>query len=365
MITSVDADELSRLATAILEAHSVPTADAELLADSLVQAELWGHSSHGMLRLPWYTARLRSGAMQAVTDVQTVSDTGSLTVLDGQEGIGQVIATRAVTTGIAKAMEHGISGVAVRNSNHFGTAAYFTRRCADEGMVGILATNASPAMAPWGGRQKMVGNNPWSIAVPAGRYSTVVMDIANTAVARGKIYLARERGQSIPEGWAADSMGVPTTDADAAIDGLILPMGGHKGYVISFMLDILAGVLTGSSYGTDVAGPYQPEARSGCGHLLLTIDIERLMPRAEFEQRMEDLLDRIKGSAPAEGITEVFFPGEIEARNNIENRRSGLAIPDRTLDSLRELAASSGVEWTLAETAVDATHLTPGISLRA
>jgi LDH2 family malate/lactate/ureidoglycolate dehydrogenase len=147
----------------------------------------------------------------------------------------------------------------VRNSNHFGTAAYFTRMAARDGCVAILATNASPAMAPWGGRGRVVGTNPWSIAAPAGRHGVVVMDIANTAVARGKVYVARQRGEAIPAGWAIDADGAPTTDPAAAIAGAILPMAGHKGYAISLMMDVLAGVLTGSAFGAAVGGPYQAE----------------------------------------------------------------------------------------------------------
>ena len=233
----------------------MPGADALLLADSLVAAELWGHSSHGMLRLPWYVERLRSGAMSATTEPEILIDSGALVLLDGRDGIGQVLAARAIDLGVERARAHGVSAVAVRNSNHFGTAAYFTRQAAEAGCVAFLSTNASPAMAPWGGRTKAVGTNPWSIAAPAGRRGVAVMDIANTAVARGKIYLAAERGETIPAGWAADETGTPTTDAAQAVHGLILPMAGHKGYVISFMMDVLAGVLTGSSFGRDVAGP--------------------------------------------------------------------------------------------------------------
>jgi len=243
---TVDPQDLVTLGTGILESVGVPCADARLLADSLVTAELWGHSSHGMLRLPWYRARLRSGAMEPVTRPDVVTDSGPLVVLDGHHGIGQVLTALAVDLGVERARVHGIAGVAVRNSNHFGTAAYFTRRAAEAGCVALLATNASPAMAPWGGREKAVGTNPWSIAAPAGSSGTVVMDIANTAVARGKIYLAEEKGVPIPEGWAADADGVPTTDAREAVDGLILPMAGHKGYAISFVFDHQPGRFAGT-----------------------------------------------------------------------------------------------------------------------
>ncbi len=338
MSRTVNADQLLTFGESVLVTLGVPQADAHLLADSLVAAELWGHSSHGMLRLPWYVERLRSGAMKAVTAAQTVVDHGGLVVLDGCDGIGQVLAAQATQLGIARARQHGVSAVGVRNSNHFGTAAYFTREAAQAGCVALLATNASPAMAPWGGRAKAVGTNPWSIAAPAGRHGVAVMDIANTAVARGKVYLAAERGEAIPSGWAADAQGRPTTRAEDAIHGLILPMAGHKGYIISFMMDVLAGVLTGSQFGSGVAGPYEPSKRSGCGHMLITIDIAALMPEAEFAQRMEALIDEVKAVPTAQGVVEIFFPGEIEDRNTEKRLREGIVLAEQTWQSLARLA---------------------------
>lgn len=337
------AEQLTAFGQSVLQQHQVPTADAHLLADSLVAAELWGHSSHGMLRLPWYVERLRSGAMTAFTQASLAVDNGAIAVLDGMDGIGQVLTAQAVQLGVERARRFGISAVGVRNSNHFGTAAYFTRAAAKEGCVTFLATNASPAMAPWGGRHKAIGTNPWSIAAPAGRHGVAVMDIANTAVARGKIYLAAERGEDIPPTWAADDAGVPTTNAKDAVHGLILPMAGHKGYVISFMMDVLAGVLTGSHFGTQIAGPYQPDQRSGCGHLLLTIDIDSMMPRAEFEQRMEALIDEVKAVPTAAGIDEIFFPGELEDRHTEKHRKQGITVADNTWQSLSRLSAETGV----------------------
>lgn len=338
MSKTVLPQDLLTFGQAVLEAHNVPQSDAHLLSDSLVAAELWGHSSHGMLRLPWYVERLRSGVMKAVNCSETVIDQGALVVIDGHDGIGQVLTTQATRIGIERARTHGVSAVGVRNSNHFGTAAYFTRMSAEAGCVAFLATNASPAMAPWGGRQKAVGTNPWSIAAPAGARGVAVMDIANTAVARGKIYLAAERNEPIPATWAADESGQPTTNAKDAVHGLILPMAGHKGYVISFMMDVLAGVLTGSGFGTKVAGPYDPTRQSGCGHMLITINIESLMPRNEFEARMEQLIQEVKANPLASGVEEIFFPGELEAVNTQRNLRTGIQVADQTWQSLSKLA---------------------------
>jgi LDH2 family malate/lactate/ureidoglycolate dehydrogenase len=331
-------------AEAAFRAHGVPEGDARLFADSLVQADLWGHQSHGVLRLPWYVARLKSGAMAAVTAPEFVVDHGAVAVIDGHDGIGQVLAATAMDEAIGRAKDHGIGAVAVRNSNHFGTAMYFTRMAAARSCIGIVTTNASPAMAPWGGRAKAVGNNPWSIAAPGGPHGPVVLDIANTAVARGKLYLAKQRGEEIPVGWAMTAAGAPTTDPVEGIAGLIMPMGEHKGYCISVMMDVLSGVLTGSGFLGGVFGPYQAERTSGAGHMVLAFDIATFRPLAEFAADMEQLIGNLKSVPPADGFDEVFYPGEIEARNDVRNRREGLLLPDETRADIRDLARETGLE---------------------
>ena len=166
----------------------------------------------------------------------------------------------------------------------------------------------------------------------------MVLDIANTGVARGKIYLAKQKGQPIPEGWAINAAGAPTTDPTEAIDGIILPMAQHKGYAIALMMDMLSGVLTGSGFGADVAGPYQAEQRSRAGQLMIALNIESIQPLAEFNARVEALITQIKSVPLAQGFEEVLYPGEIEARNDAENRREGLLLPEDTLTDLRKVA---------------------------
>ncbi|WP_332760913.1 Ldh family oxidoreductase [Pseudarthrobacter sp.] len=337
---------IAGLAAEILLAHGVPQDDADLVADSLVQSDLWGHQSHGVLRLPWYVERIRKGAMSAVTEPETLVDTGALLLLDGKDGIGQVITERARVEAVARAKAHGVGAVGVRNSNHFGTAMYYTRRAAADGCVAILTTNASPAMAPWGGREKLIGTNPWSIAAPYGD-SAVAVDIANTAVARGKIYLARQRGEAIPDSWALTPDGARTTDAAAAIDGVVLPMAGHKGYAISFMMDILSGALTGSQVGKGVNGPYMADKPSGCGHMFIAIDVATLGSPADFQARVTELIEDVKATPLAQDATKIYYPGEIEDRNDVRHRaEGGLVLPEQTLRDLHLLAEQSGLDAT-------------------
>ena len=333
----VDPLALREFATATYVRLGMPPEDAQLAADTLVQADLWGHQSHGVMRLPWYAARLQSGVAKPVATPEFVVDAGAVAVIDGHDGMGQVVTALGAREAIRRAKAHGVSAVAIRNSNHFGTAMYFTLMAPPQGCIMFLSTNASPAMAPWGGREKRVGNNPWSWAAPAGRNPPMVLDLANTAVARGKIYLARQRGESIPQGWALDRDGAPTSDPAAAIAGLIAPMGEHKGYAISVMMDVLSGVLTGSRFGSDVHGPYQAEKRSGAGHLLIALDIAAFGPRDEFDRQMEAMIEALKSAPRTPGVDEIFYPGEIEARNDIRNREAGLELPADTLADLRAL----------------------------
>jgi LDH2 family malate/lactate/ureidoglycolate dehydrogenase len=342
-------ERLAAFAGDMLAAAGVPEADAAFVAGCLVQAELWGHPSHGMLRLGWYVARIRAGVVDPRATPETVADHGAVAVLDGREGLGHVLAAAAARDAVRRAAEHGVGVVAVRNSNHFGMSAHYTRLMAEQGFVGVLTTNASPSMAPWGGRARTVGANPWSVAAPAGAYGVAVMDISNGNVARGKIYAARDRGVAIPTGWAIDAGGAPTTDPAAALSGLLLPMAGHKGYAIAFMMDVLSGVLTGSAFGTGVAGPQQAERRSGCGHLVLALDVGAFLPRGEFDRRMERLIEEVKSVPPAQGFDEVRYPGEVEDLAKARLEREGIDLPAATVADLERLAGQAGVPLELAD----------------
>ena len=333
---------------AILQQLGMPAADAALVLDSLVQADLWGHQSHGVLRLPWYAARLSSGAMTAQTAPETLVDGGALLLLDGRAGVGQVLTETARSEAVARAREHGVGVVGVRNSNHFGTAMYFTAAPPRDGCVAILTTNASPAMAPWGGRTKVLGTNPWSIAAPSPTAGGVVaVDIANTAVARGKIYLARNRSEKIPDSWAMDGEGNITTDPSDAINGVILPMAGHKGYAITFMMDVLSGALTGSNTATRVGGPYEAERVSGAGHLFIAIDVAAMGDTQDYLASVGQLIDEVKTTPLAPGYDEIFYPGELEDRNQQNNLTAGgVILPDQTRTDLEKLGAELGITAT-------------------
>ena len=201
-------------------------------------------------------------------------------------------------------------------------------------------------MAPWGGREKVIGTNPWSIAAPAPGGRIVAVDIANTAVARGKIYLAKNRGEPIPETWALTPEGAPTTDPAEGVLGVILPMAGHKGYAIAFLMDVLSGALTGSGVGTAVHGPYEPDARSGCGHLFLALDPAAFGDEAGYLARVEQLVDEVKAAPLAQGFDEVFYPGEVEDRAEAANlAEGGVVLAVESVAELHRLGEETGVPF--------------------
>jgi LDH2 family malate/lactate/ureidoglycolate dehydrogenase len=346
---SVNPAQLTEFATTVYASHGVPDPDARLLADTLVQADLWGHQSHGVLRLGWYLERIQNQVMKPVTTPEFVIDAGAMAVIDGHDGIGHVLTKLAAEEAIKRAGEHGIGAVGVRMSNHFGTCMYYTLMGARAGCVMMLTSNGGPAMAPWGGKQKIIGTNPWSIAAPAGRHAPFVVDMANTGVARGKIYLARNKQEPIPEGWALAADGAPTTDPQAAIDGIILPMAGHKGYAIAAMVNMMSGVLTGSGFLSAVHSPYKTAEKSNCGHFIMAINIEAMQPLKEFNARMEQFVAEIKSVPLAQGFDEVFYPGEMEARNDERNRAQGLDLADDTLLDLRRIARETGLQSELPD----------------
>ena len=336
-------EALRNFASNCIQAFGVNTQAADIVADSLVQADLWGHQSHGVMRLFWYAKRLKSGAVNGNTEPLIDGGFGAVATMIGQNGLGQVVAHSAMSKAITLSKDFGIGAVAVRNSGHFGTAMYFTRMAATAGCVGFISTNASPAMAPWGGREKQVGTNPWSWAAPAGRYAPMMLDIANTAVARGKLYLARQRNERIPKSWAMDAEGNETTDPAAGIAGTILPMAGHKGYAISAIMDVLSGVLPGSQFGNSVVGPYIPDGASGAGHLVLAININASRPQVDFEADMERLIDELKATPCQPGVDEIYYPGELEALSDAMLRREGIRLPEATADELRTKALELGI----------------------
>ena len=336
-------EPLEKFCIQVLEKLGVPEEEAVITANTLVTANLRGVDTHGILRLTLYAARLKGGAMAPAVNLTTEKETVATALLDGHDGIGQVISYRAMELAIRKAKEAGVSYVAVRRSNHFGTAAYYAMMALPQDMIGITLTNASPRLAPTGGVERLFGNNPWSVAVPAGKRLPVVLDMANSLVAAGKIRVLQKEGKPIPEGWALNKYGEPTTDAAEAMNGILLAIGGYKGYGITLMVDLLTGVLADSNYGPRVKGLDQDVDPAGTAHSFMAVNLSAFTDAAAFKARMDSYIDEIKSSGKARGADEIYLPGELEYRKVQERMEKGIPLQVKVAEELRTISKELGI----------------------
>jgi LDH2 family malate/lactate/ureidoglycolate dehydrogenase len=336
----VAAPELARFVEDLLKAAGVPAHKASITAASLVGSNLRGVDSHGIQLVPRYVDKLRSGGIDAAADGRVISESGACMLFDGQNGIGQWISDQCCGHAIRMAQANGLGMVVARESNHFGAAAWWAQKIRDAGMIGIVMCNASPLVPPWQGRQGRIGTNPICMAVPG----PWLLDMATTTVAANRIFKAVINGQQeIPAGWALNSDGVPTTSADAASKGLLMPLGGYKGSGLGMMVEILCAVLAGSAMANEVGGIRVAGRPSRASQTFLAIDIARFMPVAEFTARMEKLVDLIKSTPPAQGYGEVLVAGDPEWRTEAERSRNGIPVEDGNWKELCETAAQLGV----------------------
>jgi LDH2 family malate/lactate/ureidoglycolate dehydrogenase len=336
-------DQLETFCTQVLQKLGVPREEAEITANTLVTANLRGVDTHGVLRLPLYAARLKGGAMSPSVNLTTEKETVATALLNGHDGIGQVISYRAMEIAIRKAREAGVSYVAVSHSNHFGAAAYYPMMALDHDMIGLAFTNASPRLAPTGGVEKLLGNNPWCVAVPAGKRPPVVLDMANSIVAAGKIRILQKEGRPVPEGWALNEHGEPTTDPTAALKGILLAIGGYKGYGITLMVDLLTGVLTDSNFGPRVKSLDQDVDPAGTSHSFMAIALSAFTDVAAFKARMDAYIDEIKSSKKAKGTEVIYVPGEPEHIRVQERKGKGILLQAKVAAELRALGKDLGI----------------------
>jgi len=326
---------LESFCASLFERAGVPAADSRIIAESLVQADLRGVDSHGVVRADIYLKRLKAGMIN--TDgVMHVRADGPVVLLDGNNHFGPVVGMKALELTLNTVKTYGNAVVGVKRSNHFGTCAYYLLKAVPHDIVLIVMSNASQTMPPTGGIRPFIGTNPFSIGIPAGRHLPFILDMATSVVARGKIIVAAQKGVSIPPGWAIDKYGNPTTDPHAALEGSVLPVGGAKGYGISMFIDILCGVLTGAGFGRYVNNMYENwREPQNVGHFFIAFDISRFMPVEQFKERMDRYIDEIKMEPKAPGIEEILIPGELEHRCAQERMRKGIELPpavERELD---------------------------------
>lgn len=340
----IGADRLEQWSADLLTSAGVPNADAAEIAHHLVFADLRGVDTHGTSRLKIYLTRLESGAMNWSTQPQIVRESPVHAVIDGGNGFGQVVARDATDVAIEKALTSGMASVTVHHSNHCGCLAYYTLRMAERGLIGFACTNAPAFMPPFGAKEAFFGTNPFSIAAPAGTNPPFVLDMATSQVARGKIINAAREGTPIPEGWAIDRDGNPTTDAQAGMAGFVLPMGGAKGSGLAAMVEVFAGVLSGSLLSPALPKMYeQTDVAAQLGHFFMAIRPDLHLPADEFGARMDEMLDGIRNAAPAPGTQAVLAPGDLERSKEAEHRRVGVPVQPGVLVEFKELAKRYGV----------------------
>jgi LDH2 family malate/lactate/ureidoglycolate dehydrogenase len=335
---------LREFARSILLSARVPAAKAELVAESLVAANLRGVDSHGVHLLPHYLAQLNAGNINPSTDGRVISESGSCLLYDGEHGLGQWISGICCEHAVRLARLHGIGMAVVRNSNHFGAAAFWAQRMSAAGMIGVALCNASPSVPPWQGREGRVGTNPLCVSVPSAGAGGWLLDMATTTVALNKIVKAAANQEPvIPENWAMDSEGIPTTDTQAALRGLLMPLGGYKGSGLGMMVEVLCAVLSGGAMSTSLGGLHILERPMNTSQTFLAIDVARFLPPARFQSRMENLVRTVKSARPAKGYEEVLVAGDPEWRMEERRRREGVPLDKSLWDRLTALAAASGV----------------------
>lgn len=337
-------DEAARFASALFRAKGVSDVDADIAARCLVRADLRGVDTHGIVRMPGYLERIDKGLVNPAPELKFERVAPGAARLDGQNGLGFVIATRAVTEAIDIARDTGVGLVGICNSTHYGMGATYLLQAVEAGYLAMVFTNASRAMPPWGGRAELLGTSPFAVAAPSPNGVPFVLDMSPTVAARGKIRKAAREGRPIPDFWALDAEGRPTTDPEAALAGTLLPIGGPKGSGLSMMLDILCGVLTGANFAGEVGNQYQDYERpQGVGHFILILRPDLFISAEDFATRMAHLADVVKSNPKAEGFDEVFMPGEIEARKETTHRASGIPYRRSDLAPLLKIAAESDI----------------------
>jgi LDH2 family malate/lactate/ureidoglycolate dehydrogenase len=334
----VQADRLKEIAVHILKGLHAAEDEAAVVAEALIKAELRGIDTHGVHLLTLLPERVEAGMLQIPTNLTVLQDSGATALLDGGNGLGPAAVHRAMGMSVRKAREFGVGCCLVRNTNNIGILSFYTLTAAQEEMVGIVMANAAAAMSPWGGAKAFFGTNPLSISVPGEAGAPpVVLDMSSTVVARGKIRRADRLKENIPAGWAFDETGTPTTDPAAALKGTLMPIGGPKGYGLALMIDVLAGMLSGSQYGPEIRTFHQLEGPTGVGVFTLAVEIERFMPLGQFTALFRNYLASIKASRKAKGASRIFLPGEIEYEKEQRNLIEGIEVNPATAGKLNTL----------------------------
>lgn len=336
--TSIPHEKLTAFASACLRSLGLTAADAHLVAETLVAANLRGVDSHGIVRLPHYATRLRNGSVKPRPDISVRRTGASTAMVEGDAGMGQLVAARAMQEAIALARDSGVGAVGARNSSHCGACAYFVELAMREGMIGVALTHTDPIMVPPGMKRIFLGSNPIAFGAPGGSEPPVLVDMSTTHAAWGKVIVARQEGKPIPPDWGVDAEGKPTTDP-ARVVGLA-PTGAHKGYALALMVEVLCALLTGVPFGMHVTKMYgELDKPRNLGHFMLALDVARFTNATAFRSQIDLFLQEIRAQEPADPARPPLAPGDPERLTARERARHGIPLGQGVLAELNALAA--------------------------
>jgi len=343
--TYIKAEELQNFTKEILVKNGVPDSDADIVAESLIFANLRGVDTHGVLRLKIYVDRIKAGGNNPTSSIKVVKDSPVSAVLDGDNSLGQVGGRRAMQFAIEKARNMGMGIVTIRNSNHYGTAGYYAMMALEEDMIGISFTNVLASMPPTGGRQPRTGNNPFAIVFPAEEEFPVVLDAASSLSSWGKVFIAAQKGEPLPEGCFLDKEGNPTIKPEDVFNGgMLLPIADYKGYGLALCIGIFTGLLSGGPFDIDVPHPNIHIATPGDNSFFMAaIRIDQFVPVEQFKKRMDEIIRLIKSTELASGADRIYLPGEKEYEMEQQRRITGIPLSEEMIDELKSLAQEAGV----------------------
>ncbi len=339
----VNQKQLRNIAKEILKAYGENETNALLTADCLVKADMRGISTHGTYLLIPIFDRIKAGMLDIPTKITLVKEIDATTILDGGNGLGQLAARKAMDMSIEKANKFGIAITSVRNTNNISFLGYYTNLASEKGMIGMATSNAAPSMAPWGSTAAFIGTNPFSVSIPAKNQKPIILDMSSSVVARGKIRQASRNKQTIPLGWSIDPEGNPTTNPDEALKGTLLPIAGHKGSGLAIVIDILAGILSGSKYGPDIRTFHKLEGSTGVGVLCIAINISHFMDLEDFYFKIDNYIHEIKNLKKAKNVSEIYLPGEIELQQEEKTSRQGIELAALTVEKLNDILSKLGI----------------------
>lgn len=359
----VDDERLAKFCTEVFVKLGVARKDAQITSDVLVASDLRGIPSHGVARLMRYVNGIRAGTILPKVKPKIVKETATTATIDARHGLGQPAGYFGMNLAIKKAKRGGVGFVAVRNSNHYGIAGYYSMMALKSNFIGISMTNSAPLAVPTFGRDSMIGTNPISVVAPTSRERPYVLDMATTVVPRGKLEVLNRLGKPLPLGWAVDEHGVPTTDTARVLDNMtkaagggVLPLGGageelsgHKGYGLSSMVDIFSGVLAGTDYGPWVKTTKKDGTKGfiNVGHFFGAIKVENFIPLRRFKATMDEMLQGLKDSSKAKGASRIFIHGEKEFEKHDAYKKKGVPLQDKVAAALKNLSKELNIPYNI------------------